>query len=125
MSESVALSHTNLSSSHSLIRSQERPPHTTPHFIRARACTQTWPSLGFVNIIGLLLQFYRDIEITNTMEHFLEFAVSFLRSKLIDLLAIEPTSFDELVNLVHELLNLQDEFQNLINFIEDMDNFIM
>ena len=56
------------------------------------------------------------------MEYFVQFAVTYLRSKLTVLLESEPTSYDDLHSLVQELLNLQEEFQGLVNFIEDIEN---
>ena len=57
------------------------------------------------------------------MDYFIEFAVTFLRSKLLVLMEREPSTYDELHTLVEELLNLQDEFQALVNFIDDVQNF--
>jgi len=59
------------------------------------------------------------------MEHFLEFAVTFLRSRLIQLLEREPTTFEDLHHLVDELLTLQDEFRDLVAFTEDIFNFVL
>jgi hypothetical protein len=57
------------------------------------------------------------------MAYFIEFAVDFLRTKLIQLLAKEPNSFEDLHTLIQDLLNLQEEFSQLVQFIDDIQNF--
>lgn len=54
------------------------------------------------------------------MEYFVEYAVNYLRSKLLLLIEREPTSFEELHVLVQDLLDLQEDFQRFVNFVEDI-----
>lgn len=55
------------------------------------------------------------------MDYFIEFAVTFLRTKLIELMERETVTYDDLNNLVQALLNLQEEFQSLLTFIDDIN----
>lgn len=57
------------------------------------------------------------------MDHFLDYAVNFFRSKLQSLMEKELSSYDDLHSIVHELLDLQEEFEGLLDFIEDLERF--
>jgi hypothetical protein len=57
------------------------------------------------------------------MDYFVQWAVDIFRSKLIALLEKNPTSYDDLHDLVDDLLNLQQEFEEVVSFVEDVANF--
>jgi hypothetical protein len=57
------------------------------------------------------------------MDYFVQWAVDIFRSKLIALLEKNPTSYDDLHDLVHDLLNLQQEFEQVVSFVENVANF--
>jgi len=57
------------------------------------------------------------------MEYFVQWAVNIFRFKLRVLLERNPSTYDDLHDLVHDLLDLHNEFEQVVSFIEDVANF--